>query len=65
MRLTGKTTYFDGYRNRTANTGECECGFKFTLICPPPLYACECPECGRWYNCVGQTLKNPSEWYNE
>lgn len=62
MELTGKTTYCDGYRNRTANVGKCKCGFEFPLICLPPLYACECPECGQWYNNVGQELKNPSEW---
>lgn len=62
MKLTGKTEYFDGYRNRTANIGKCDCGCEFPLICLPPLYACDCPECGKWYNTSGQELKNPSEW---
>lgn len=62
MKLIGKTDYFDGYRNRTANIGKCDCGTEFPLICLPPLYACDCPECGKWYNTSGQELKNPNEW---
>ena len=65
MTLNGKTTYFDGYRNRTANVGKCECGTEFALICMAPAYACECPNCEQWYNNVGQKLKNPCEWEQE
>ena len=62
MKLIGKTTYCDGYRNRTANIGKCDCGTEFPLICLPPLYACDCPGCGQYYNATGQRLKDPSEW---
>lgn len=62
MEIIGKTNYFDGFRNRTANIIRCDCGCEFPLICMPPLYACDCPECGQYYNAVGQKLKAPSEW---
>lgn len=26
------------------------------------LGACECPNCGRWYNIMGQELNPPSTW---
>lgn len=63
MKLVGKTEYFDGYRTRTANIGKCDCGTEFPLICMPPAYACDCPNCGQWYNAGGQELKDISEWY--
>ena len=65
MEIIGKTNYFDGFRNRTANIIRCDCGCEFPLICMPPLYACECPECEQYYNAVGQKLKDPSEWEND
>ena len=39
----------------------CHCGSKVTL---ENQYqgACECPECGRWYNLFGQELKPPKCW---
>lgn len=65
MKLIGKTNYYDGYRVRTANIGQCNCGEEFPLICSPTLYACQCPKCGSWYNNVGQELKNPDEWLED
>ena len=39
----------------------CHCGSKVTL---ENQYqgACECPECGRWYNLFGQELIDPEGW---
>lgn len=41
--------------------GTCECGNEVYLF---DMYmgACECPECGRWYNLFGQELNPPSTW---
>ena len=25
----------------------------------------QCPDCGQWYNGSGQSLKDPSEWYED
>ena len=65
MELLGDTTYFDGRRERAAKLGRCSCGAEFPLICMPPLYACDCPNCGQYYNAFGQKLKNPEEWEEE
>lgn len=42
----------------------CHCGSKVTL---ENQYqgACECPECGRWYNLFGQELINPEGWESD
>ena len=39
----------------------CHCGSNVTL---ENQYqgACECPECGRWYNLFGQELCHPDGW---
>lgn len=62
MTITGTTKYFDGFRERTANVGKCDCGEEIILMCFPPTYACDCPNCGQYYNAVGQKLKPPEEW---
>ncbi len=62
MTIAGEEKYFDGYRERTAKVGKCKCGEEVTLICLPPLYACECPNCGQYYNACGQELKRPEQW---
>ena len=61
IRITGKQTYFDGIRNRTANVGECDCGQTVVLM-DRYLGACDCPGCGQWYNLSGQELNDPSTW---
>ena len=40
---------------------KCHCGSKVIL---ENQYqgACECPECGRWYNLFGQELCHPDGW---
>lgn len=39
----------------------CTCGTEFALT-DEYMGACSCPNCGRWYNLFGQSLRNPSEW---
>ena len=41
--------------------GTCECGNEVSLW-DEYLGACECPNCGRWYNLFGQELKAPRYW---
>lgn len=41
--------------------GKCECGAVVTLR-NQYLGACECENCGRWYNLFGQELKDPKYW---
>ena len=40
---------------------KCHCGSNVTLE-NQYMSACECPECGRWYNLSGQELKPPKYW---
>lgn len=40
---------------------ECECGAKFSLV-SGYMGACQCPECGKWYNLFGQELQAPQYW---
>ena len=42
-------------------SGICECGNRVQLW-DQYLGACECEECGRWYNLFGQSLKRPEHW---
>ena len=44
-------------------SGVCECGERVSLV-NEYMGACECPNCGRWYNLFGQSLKPPREWCN-
>lgn len=48
-------------RWRENNSGTCECGEVIELF-NQYLGACECPNCGRWYNIFGTELNNPSTW---
>ena len=41
--------------------GTCECGEEVYLY-DEYMGACECPNCGRWYNLFGQELNPPSSW---
>ena len=41
--------------------GTCACGEEVYLF-DQYLGACECPNCGRWYNLFGQELNPPSTW---
>lgn len=40
---------------------ECDCGFSFSLT-NQYMGACQCPECGQWYNLFGQELMSPDSW---
>lgn len=40
---------------------KCECGEEFELI-NQYMGACECPNCGQWYNLFGQELNSPQYW---
>lgn len=41
--------------------GTCSCGCDVNLF--DEYYgACECPECGKWYNMSGQELVSPEYW---
>lgn len=41
--------------------GTCICGA--TVILENQYYgACQCPECGRWYNLFGESLLPPDQW---
>lgn len=41
--------------------GLCKCGAEIVLE-DQYMGACECPECGQWYNIFGQELRSPREW---
>ena len=41
--------------------GTCECGTEVFLH-DQYMGACDCPNCGRWYNLFGQELNPPSTW---
>lgn len=44
--------------------GTCICGA--TVILENQYYgACQCPECGRWYNLFGQSLLSPDQWVDD
>ena len=49
------------YSYRENNSGTCECGERIELY-NQYMGACQCPNCGQWYNLHGQYLKDPSEW---
>jgi len=49
------------FRARDNASGICECGARVDLwnqYCG----ACECPECGRWYNLFGKEILPPEQW---
>ena len=41
--------------------GTCSCGHEVYLY-NQYMGACECPNCGQWYNLFGQELNNPETW---
>ncbi len=44
--------------------GTCVCGE--VVILEDRYYgACQCPQCGRWYNLFGEELLPPDQWGNE
>lgn len=45
-------------------SGTCKCGTRIELY---NQYhgACECPECGQWYNLFGQELVPPEYWMED
>jgi hypothetical protein len=43
--------------------GTCECGEEVYLQ-NEYMGACECPNCGRWYNLFGQELNPVNTWSN-
>lgn len=48
-------------RIRTPAHGTCECGQEILLV-SDYMGACNCPNCGRWYNLFGQELLPPEQW---
>ena len=42
-------------------SGICGCENRIELY-DEYLGACECPQCGQWYNLFGQRLNHPDEW---
>lgn len=55
---TWKNTY------REPAHGTCVCGEEVYLI-DEYQGACECPNCGRWYNLFGQELLPPDQWESD
>ncbi len=52
-------------RRYTENaTGRCRCGTVIELY-DQYLGACECPNCGQWYNIMGQELIPPQYWEDD
>ena len=48
-------------RYRNPASGICNCGERIDLR-NEYLGACECPNCGQWWNMFGQELNNPETW---
>ena len=46
---------------REPASGTCVCGEKVFLQ-DEYMGACQCPNCGQWYNLFGQELLSPEEW---
>ena len=44
--------------------GECICG-EIVYLENEYMGACQCPNCGRWYNLFGQSLIDPKYWEDE
>lgn len=64
-----KFTFYKKIRKRSWTYTEpaiakCICEEEFELI-NEYEGACECPNCGRWYNMFGQELLNPKYWEEE
>ena len=48
-------------RYRNPASGVCHCGERIDLR-NEYMGACECPNCGQWWNLFGQELNNPETW---
>jgi hypothetical protein len=48
-------------RFRNPASGVCKCGTRI-LLTNDYMGACECPECGQWWNLSGQELKPVERW---
>ena len=48
-------------RYKEEDYGTCECGETVYLV-NQYMGACQCPNCGRWYNLFGQSLLPPEAW---
>ena len=48
-------------RWRNPDYGKCKCG-NIVYLVDQYYGACECDECGQWYNLSGQELLPPSKW---
>lgn len=46
---------------RNCASGVCSCGERVYLY-DQHCGACQCPNCGKWYNLFGQELISPEEW---
>lgn len=53
--------YIDKHSWTEPAKGICHCG-KMVYLTDEYMGACECPNCGQWYNMFGQELNNPCEW---
>lgn len=55
----GLVVFENSYREPAK--GKCSCGEKLELI-DEYMGACQCPNCGQWYNLFGQSLVDPEYW---
>ena len=62
FQFTGKRNHIIEYTDPAIM--ECDCEARFPLV-NEYRGACECPECGQWYNLFGQKLENPQIWNKE
>lgn len=49
------------YSYREPAHGTCSCG-ETVMLTNEYCGACECPNCGKWYNLFGQELEPPERW---
>ena len=59
VRFNEVVRYEQDYRE--PGHGTCGCGQEVMLV-NHYMGACQCPNCGQWYNLFGQELKSPHEW---
>jgi len=60
-----KAMFANGFKEEYQKEFTCKnCGNKFILR-DQYMGACDCPECGQWYNIFGQQLKNPKYWFDD
>lgn len=51
----------ESWSYRVPNSGTCHCGEKVNLT-DDYMGACQCPNCGQWYNLFGDELLPPDAW---